>query len=105
MRIVLLHRGIGPCQERPELGAFLVRAVIRMRCDCSNLVAALWSEDWQKRKRTSLRDLVKAYLPDMVDRQLSIEGQSCGSLVRVLPFGSASVPHCKLVPEIKFTSG
>ncbi len=31
-----------------------------------NLVAALWSEVWQNRKRTSFNDLVKAYLPDIV---------------------------------------
>ena len=37
-----------------------------MESDCSNLVAAPWSEVWQNRKRTSLRDFVKAYLPDMV---------------------------------------
>lgn len=31
------------------------------------LVAALCSEDWQKRKRSSFRPLVKTYLPDMAD--------------------------------------
>lgn len=33
---------------------------------CKNLVAALCSELWQKRNRTSFNPLVKAYLPDMV---------------------------------------
>lgn len=32
----------------------------------SNLVAALCSEVWQKRKRTSFRDFLKAYLLDMM---------------------------------------
>lgn len=32
----------------------------------TDLVAALASEDWQKRKRSSFRPWVKTYLPDMV---------------------------------------
>lgn len=35
------------------------------REEASNLVGALCSEFWQKRKRTSFRDFVKAYLLDM----------------------------------------
>lgn len=36
------------------------------REEASNLVGALCSEFWQKRKRTSFRDFVKAYLLDMM---------------------------------------
>jgi hypothetical protein len=35
-------------------------------------VAALCSEVWQKRKRSSFRPLVKTYFPDMVD--VGVEG-------------------------------
>lgn len=47
-----IHRGGGE-QEGQE------------REEASNLVGALCSEFWQKRKRTSFKDFVKAYLLDM----------------------------------------
>ena len=37
-------------------------------------VAELWSDVWQKRKRTSLKPAVKAYLPDMA-------GGKCGTKI------------------------
>lgn len=40
------------------LGGFVLRAT-------TDLVAALWSEVWHRWNRTSLRALVKVYLPDM----------------------------------------
>lgn len=43
-----------------------IRGQVGKRERASNLVAALWSEVWQKRKRTSFRDFVKAYLLDMI---------------------------------------
>lgn len=48
---------------------------------CTHRTAALCSEVWQKRKRTSLRDLVKAYLADIVAVWCSegvVEGYSGG---------------------------
>jgi len=44
----------------------------------ADLVAALWSDVWQKRKRTSLSVLVKAYLPDILIHSYSALAQSLG---------------------------
>lgn len=49
------------------------------------LVAALCSEVWQKRKRTSLRDLVNAYLVAMLTRcfcplGINVGGRGRGSI-------------------------
>lgn len=81
--VVLLHRRVGAREERParvlESANGLVKLRARLRAAVrfskweeavegipSHLVAALCSDVWQKRNRTSLRALANAYLPDML---------------------------------------
>jgi len=58
--------GSVPSASRSRIGVcglfFFMVGYARVRND---LMAELWSDVWQKRKRTSLSPCVKAYLPDM----------------------------------------
>lgn len=67
---MLLHGRVGAVQEG-SVGMVVNQwtRAIRFGRDDSYLVAALASEVWQKRKRSSFRPWVKTYLPDMVGCQ------------------------------------
>lgn len=63
--VVLLHSGVGAVEERPARERYSAMHELS-GIEGTDLVAALASEDWQKRKRSSFRPWVKTYLPDMV---------------------------------------
>jgi hypothetical protein len=68
--VVLLHSRVGAVEERPARKGWsqsIIGLAIRLGDrGCTHLVAALASEVWQKRKRSSFRPWVKTYLPDMM---------------------------------------
>ena len=80
VRVVLLHGRVGAVDEssvnqsqsQSIASAPVVQNApsgirgLRLRGWWTDLVAALCSEDWQKRKRSSFRPLEKTYLPDIV---------------------------------------
>lgn len=64
--VMFLHSRVCALQERPITKTWSNTShATQYREQKTHLVAALCSEVWQKRKRSSFRPLVKAYLVDM----------------------------------------